>query len=164
MRLKFVLSVCGLVVAASGSARAQKVDDLVEGVRVRVEAPRVRAVQGTFQSASSDSVKVIADGVHLVYPRSDSIAFYRSAGVNRSRSALVIGSISGLVGAVAGGAIGSMSYKPCESKGFYDCGYVPNSKSRATVFGASVFGVSSFVIGGVAGALSAGDTWVPLNR
>ena len=163
MRFRFVFSVAALAVV-SGTAEAQKIDDLVEGVRVRVEVPRVRAVEGTFQGASVDSVKVVSDGVHLVFPRAENVTVFRSAGVNRYRSALLVGTISGVLGAVAGGVIGSMSYKPCESKGVYDCGYVPNTRSRATVFGASVFGFSSMVIGGLVGAIHPGDVWVPVDR
>jgi hypothetical protein len=163
MHIRIVLSLFALIVFTP-SARAQKIDDLVQGARVRV-AIGGHSVDGNFQSASPDSIKIVADGgVHLVFPRTDSVAVFRSAGVHRGRSALLVGTTAGILGAIAGAAIGSSSYKPCESKGFYDCSYVPNSKARATVFGGFVFGVPSALIGALVGAAGAGHSWIPVDR
>lgn len=161
--LRILLSLSA-VTAFAPAGNAQKVDDLVEGVHVRIGVAGRKPLNGTFRSASTDSIGIVADGVHLVFPRSDSVAVFRSAGVHRGRSALLGGAVAGILGGVVGAAIGSTAYKPCESKGVFDCAYVPNSRTRATVFGGAVFGVPSALIGVLVGAARAGPTWIPVGH
>jgi hypothetical protein len=152
----FLLLICPLTVSA------QSVADLHAGMRVRVQTERAGVLVGTVSAVSADSIRIVRGGETRAFSLAETKSVSTSTGPSSYRGVLRTGLASGLIGAAAGAGIGAMTYKPCESKGIFNCAYVPNSRPRATVFGAAAFGISSFVIGGVVGAIRGSDAWAPV--
>lgn len=159
MRAVSILLFALLLFSAPNNGSAQAVSDLQSGVRVRVETRSAGKIVGTLSSATADSIRVVRNGETRAFALSETQSVAQSPGPSSARGMVRTGIASGLIGAAAGAGIGAMTFKPCESKGVYNCAYVPNSRPRATVFGAAAFGVSSLVIGGIVGAIKGSDSW-----
>ena len=103
------LMVAVLALAAAGRARAQSVDDLPSGARVRITVPdsvrqapltpRSRTVIGTMARATTDTLWLHVAGPDTVrVPRSALRRIYVSRGVSRSRSAVEQGLFMASIG------------------------------------------------------------------
>ncbi|MBA3656953.1 MAG: hypothetical protein H0W69_06340 [Gemmatimonadaceae bacterium] len=152
-----------LAIVFPATLPAQRVADLVQGTRVRVVSHERMTREGFFRSATSDSITIIANGAPLALSLGETVSVARFAVVNRGRDAMRLALIGGTVGALIGAGIGAKSFKPCESKGVYDCSRVPGTKRQATIFGSVIVGVSSFITGGLVGAVRGTESWAPVS-
>lgn len=148
--------------AFSSPARAQRLADLQQGARIRVQTRSHGDFVGNLESATSDTVKVRDGRQTLAFSVADSKVISTSSGPSSARGMLRTGVTAGVLGGIAGAAVGAMTYKPCNPDGAFDCAFIPNTRSRATTFAAVSFGVTSLVIGGVVGAIRGSDNWTPV--
>lgn len=161
----FVLVLSFAALTAPSVVNAQRVTDLRQGVRVRVDTGRPGVLIGRLESATADSIRVVAVGETLAFSLADTRSVSTSPGPDRMRGMLRTGVVTGIVGTIVGAGIGAKAFKPCQDVVAYDCARVPNTRPRAAAFGAVVFGVSSLVIGGAVGAIRGSDKWtqVPIR-
>lgn len=148
--------------AVSSTVSAQRLADLQQGARIRVETRNYGDFVGTLESATADTIRLRDNRQTLAFSVADTRSVSTSPGASAARGMLRTGIASAILGTLAGAGVGYMTYKPCKLDGVFDCAYVPTTRARATTFAAISFGASALIIGGVVGAIKGSDNWTPV--
>ena len=152
-----------ILLAAPVDLAAQRVSDLSLGARVRVETNGSGFVTGTFESATTDSIKIRTHLDRRAFALDSTRSVLVSSGPGRTRGMLRVGIPAGIIGGAVGAAISGLAWEHCRPGHIYDCRFAPTTRARATVSGGAIIGLASMLIGGVAGAISGSEGWAPVT-
>lgn len=161
--MKILVLISVLLLSVPFELAAQRVSDLQQGVRMKVETASSGSVIGTFESATQDTIKIRTSLDRRAFALDSANTILVSNGPGRARGMLRFGIPAGILGGALGAAISGMTWEPCKPGRIYDCRYAPTTRARATVGGGAIIGLGSMLIGGVVGAISGSETWTPVT-
>jgi hypothetical protein len=157
MRIPHVILTLGLIVHAGALASAQQ-PAVAAGTKVRFELRSGNRVEGRVISLGPEGLEASlpVNGAATRYPLSEIAKLEVVQGRYRPvLRGVLVGTGAGLV---VGGAIGAMTYEPCESTEFLGCLLEPESRAQSAAMGAVVLGALGLVVGGVQGMIPR-DRW-----
>lgn len=137
--------------------------DLPEpGTRVQVTRGDGWVILGELTWASADSLRVV-DGAETVHtmPLTAVEGMRRSLGRHRkfARNFLVTAGVA----AIGAGALGAVTWSPCESTAFMGCLMHPGSRGEAFEWGMAVGGIIGVPAGLIVGATRRYEEWVEVD-
>jgi hypothetical protein len=157
MRLPHVILTLGLIVHAGALAAAQQ-SAVAPGTKVRFELRTGDRYEGRVISLRPEALEaeIPKSGASASYPLTDIAKLEVVQG--RRRPVLHGAAVGTGVGIILGGAVGAISYSPCESTEFLGCLLSPGSRMQSAAMGATVLGLAGLVVGGVQGLIPR-DRW-----
>lgn len=155
--LAFVLTF-GVMSHAGASALPAQGSAVAPGTRIRFKVRNGERYEGRVISLGPEVLEAgfPTNGATAKYPLADIAKLEVLQGRHRPvLRGVLVGTGAGIV---LGGAVGAMSYSPCESTEFLGCLLAPESRAQSAAMGATVLGVVGLVVGGVQG-LFPRDRW-----
>ena len=148
----------GLIVHAGAPSLSAQESAVAPGTRIRFKVRDGERYEGRVISLGPEVLEAgfPANGATAKYPLADIEKLEVQQGRHRPvLRGVLVGTGAGIV---LGGALGAMTYSPCESTEFLGCFLAPESRTQAAAEGAVVLGALGLVVGGVQG-LFPRDRW-----
>jgi hypothetical protein len=153
IRLKIRVSLLSLLlVIVPASASAQRIDQLREGVRVKVVPHGSKEILGTASLVTPDSMTITYEG-SLQTTRiglRDLAHVEVSTGVSRAKGGLIYGLMGLAIGGLGGAALGAAAPSSCTEDNPFICG------RAASAYVGGVLGGFVGTVAGIAGGASKG--------
>lgn len=155
--LAFILTFGVIIHAGAPALRAQE-SAVAPGTKVRFELRTGERLEGRVISLRPEALEagLPTNGATARYPLTDIAKLEVVSGRHRPvLRGLLVGTGAGVV---LGGAIGAMTYEPCESTEFLGCLLEPESRMQSAAMGGVLLGVAGLIVGGVQGLIPR-DRW-----
>jgi hypothetical protein len=160
MRIPHLILTLGLIVHAGALVAQQSA--VAPGTKVRFQLRSGDRLEGRVISLGPEGLEAefAKFGVTAKHPLTDIAKLEVVSGRHRPVfRGVVVGTGIGLA---LGGAIGAMTYSPCESREFLGCLLAPTGRAQSAAMGATLLGAAGLVVGGVQG-LFPRDQWERLH-
>ena len=155
--LAFILT-SGLMIHAGAPALRAQVSAVAPGTKVRFELRTGERLEGRVISLRPEALEA-------GFPTNGATAKYQITDIaklevvqGRHRPVLRGAAVGTGAGLILGGAVGAMTYSPCESTEFLGCLLAPSSRMQSAAMGATLLGLAGLVVGGVQGLIPR-DQW-----
>jgi len=156
---------CVMTVCLALPARAQDLESLQQGVRIRVEPTDGGKKTGTYLGVTTDTLRLLSEksqSAAAAIPMEAVKSIHVSSGRSRSRG-LLRGALAGTAIGFFGGAIlGAATYSENdETWCFFAC-----SRGGTAVLAGALLGTGGLFVGSIYGAMQGSETWrpVPFDR
>ena len=154
--LAFILTFGVMIHTGAPVLRAQE-SAVAPGTKVRFELRTGERLEGRVIALGPEVLEagLPTNGATARYPLTEIAKLEVVSGRHRPvLRGLLVGAGAGIV---VGGAIGAMTYEPCESTEFLGCLLEPESRMQSAAMGGVLLGVAGLIVGGVQGL-------IPLDR
>ena len=155
--LAFVLTF-GVITHAGASILRAQASPVAPGAKVRFQLRSGGRLEGRVVSLGPEALEasVPTSSATERYPLAD---IAKLEVVNGRHRPVLRGVVIGTgAGVILGGAIGAMTFSPCESTEFLGCLFEPENRGQSAATGSVLLGALGLIVGGVQGLIPR-DRW-----